>query len=419
MTERLPTPARRGITTRALHCPPARKDPHGALRVPLYDAVAFEFDSADDIRLAFEGKKPAHAYSRLSNPTVEDLENRVRLMTDASAVVAFASGMAAVSNVLLTLGWSGANVVTSRRIFGNTLALFSSTMKAWGLQTRLVDATDPAAVAAAVDGDTCAVFLEAVSNPQLEVTDLAAVARALRGLGAPFVLDSTVVSPHPLHAAGTGVDLEVLSSTKAVSGGATSVGGLVLVHNGFDWGRSPKLGPRSRRFGPHTFTQALRQEVQRNFGACLSPHNAWLQVLGLETLALRVERSSANALAMARFLAGRPEVRAVSYPGLEASPFHAVAARQFGSCCGPLLTCRLAGRSECFAFLDRLRLVRRATNLADNKTLAIHPASTIFAEFPAEERAAMGVPDDLIRISAGIEDPADLLDDLASALEGR
>jgi O-acetylhomoserine (thiol)-lyase len=383
----------------------------------VYDNVAFEFADAHDIQLAFEGRKPAHSYSRISNPTVEEFEQRVRLLADALGVIAVSSGMAAISNVILALAESGTNIVTTRWVFGNTYSLFEHTFKPWGLDVTYVDMADTSALAAAINERTRAVFLEVITNPQLQVVDIAQIARIAHERGVPVILDGTVTTPYLFRSKDYGVDVEVLSSTKYISGGATSVGGLIVDNGIFDWKKNPKLHSAAKKFGPGALLTALRREVYRNTGACLSPHNAFLQTLGLETLSLRIDKSCANTLALARWLQRQhPKVVAVNYPGLESSPYHCLAKRLFPRGAGGILTFDLGSREQCFAFQDALKMVRRATNINDNKTLALHPASTIYCEYSAEEKAAMGVSDSMLRLAVGIEEVEDIIEDLERGL---
>ncbi|MDZ7374352.1 MAG: PLP-dependent transferase [candidate division KSB1 bacterium] len=407
----------KGFTTKALHAQLPKRDPHGSLRIPVYDSVAFEFDSAQDIQLAFEGQKLAHTYSRISNPTVEDFENRVRVLADAYGVLAVSSGMAAISNVILTLAGAGTNIVAGRFLFGNTVSLFNRTLKPWGLTVRYVDVTNPATVEQAIDANTRAVFVEAITNPQLEVPDIEAIAAIARKHSVPLIVDGTLTTPYLFRSKDFGAAVEVISSTKHISGGATSVGGLIIDNGTFDWSLAPALSEAFRRYGPSAFLMRLRREVYRNLGACLSPHNAYLQTLGLETLALRIERSCQNALELAHFLRQHPKVRSVNYPGLPDSPYHAIARKQFRGRYGALLTFELESQEACFRLIDSLRIVRRATNLNDNKTLIIHPFSTIVCEYSPEERRAMGISERMLRLAVGIEDIEDLIDDLSQALQ--
>jgi O-acetylhomoserine (thiol)-lyase len=409
--------SRAGFTTRVLHTRTRLADAHGALRTPVYDTAAFEFDSAEDMQAAFEGRKAAHVYSRSSNPTVEDLELRVTALAGALGTIAVASGMAAITAVVLALAESGANIVTTRALFGNTASLAGSTLAPWGLEVRYADMGDPDAVEALIDGRTALVFLEAIANPQMVVADIPAIVAAADRHRVPVVLDGTGTTPYLLNSASLGVAIEVISSTKFISGGATSVGGLIIDNGVFDWGHVPRLAPWFAESGPLACIKALRRNVYRNTGGCMAPHTAFLQTLGLETLALRIDRSCANALDLARRLQAHPHVTGVGYPGLPDAPTHEIAARLLARGFGGILTFELADRATCFRMVDRLRLVRRATNVNDNKSLLIHPASTIYAEFTTDEKSAMDVPDSELRLSVGIEDVEDLWADLRQAID--
>ena len=407
----------KGFTTRAIHTGLEGPEAHGALRTPVYDTVAYEHGDARSLQLAFEGRKPAHVYSRLTNPTVQDLEQKLRQLTGGMAVLAVSSGMAAISNTVLALAEAGANIVTSRHLFGNTISLFEKTLAPWGLEVRYADMTDPDTVARAMDDNTRLIYLESITNPQLEVADCSLLARLGASRNVPLVVDNTLMTPYLFDTAGAGVAVELLSSTKYISGGATCLGGIIIDNGTFDWRHAPRLAEQAGRIGPMAFIGSLRRAVHRDTGACLAPHNAYLQSLGLETMALRIDKSCANALRLARYLVDHPRVGAVHYPGLPDSPFHDLARRQFGGRFGGILTFDLADRQACFDLMDRLRVIRRATNVNDNKTLILHPHSTIFAEYADREKEAMGIRPTMLRLSVGIEDHDDILTDLEEALK--
>ncbi|MDF1579037.1 MAG: PLP-dependent transferase [Desulfobulbales bacterium] len=401
-----------GFATRAIHGPASLRDPKGSLRTPVYDSAAFEHESAEALRLTFAGNKAAHVYSRISNPTVHDFEQRLGLLSGGIGVLAVSSGMAAISNTILVLAGAGTNIVASRHMFGNTLSLFERTLRPWGLEVKYVSMDDPAALAGAIDPETRAVFIETMSNPQLEVPDCRKISAITRGHGVPLILDNTLLTPYLFNSGDSGVDIEILSSTKYISGGGTSVGGVIIDNGNFDWRQAPRLRERAETLGRMALIAALRQEVYRNVGACLSPHNAYLQSLGLETMSLRIDKSCANALATAEYLENHPLVKRVNYPGLASSPYHELAGSQFGGGYGGVLTFDLESNGQCFAFCDALQLIRRATNINDNKTLIIHPASTLFAEYSDEEKVDLGLRPTMLRLSAGIEDLPDLIGDL-------
>jgi len=403
--------------TKILHAKFLKEDPHGSLHIPVYDNVTFEFKNAEDLELAFQGKKPSHMYSRISNPTVEHFEQRIKAVTGATGVLALSSGMAAISNTILTVAKTGDNIVTSKHLFGNTYSLFELTLKDWGLLTRYADLTQPDEVSCLIDDRTRAIFLETITNPQLEVVDIQALSKIAKARNILLIADTTMTPPYLFFAKEFGVDIEVISSTKWISGGATSIGGLIIDHGTYDWKKSDKLQKDAVKFGPFAFISRLRREVYRNIGACMSPHNAYLQSLGLETLPLRLDVACENTLKIAKFLQISPTVRAVGYPGLKDSPYYETALKQFGSKAGAVLTFDLASKKECFKFINALKLIRRATNLQDNRTLILHPASTIFCEYDDKLKIEMGVRDTLIRLSVGIEDIRDLISDIEQGLE--
>jgi O-acetylhomoserine (thiol)-lyase len=405
-----------GFATNSVHGAQLKGDIHGSLRTPVYDTVAFEFKNADDINQAFAGRKPAHAYSRISNPTVENFEQRIRLISGGSAAIAVSSGMAAISNVILTLAGAGTNIVTSKHLFGNTLSLFERTLKPWGLEVRYVDMSRPAEIQKSIDENTRAVFLESITNPQLEVADFKAISKITAQESVPLIVDGTVTTPYLFRSKDFGVDIEVLSSTKYISGGATSIGGVIIDNGNFDWRKSPRLKDWANKMGPLALLGALRREVFRNVGSCLAPHHAYLHSLGLETLSLRIDKSCSNALELAEFIQGHEKIVSVNYPGLPESEFHEIATKQFGKSYGGILTFNLESREACFALLNNLNLIKRATNVNDNKTLILHPASTIFCEYPDSTLNDIGVGQTLIRLSVGIEDIEDLKNDLEQGL---
>jgi O-acetylhomoserine (thiol)-lyase len=386
--------------TIAINTPYVRPDAYGSLAVPIYNNVAFEFQDAQQMADAFCNRIKAPDYARVENPTVTNLEQRVKALTQAQHVTAFNSGMAAISNALLAVSAQGRNIVTSRHLFGNTLALLTTTLRRWGVEARLRDLTDLQAVAQAIDADTCAVFLEVLTNPQLEVADLQAIAEIAHRKGVPVIADSTAIPFTETQLKALGIDVEVVSSTKYLSGGGTSLGGLVI-----DYGTFPDINQR------------VKYELLFNLGAYMTPQAAYMQTLGLETLDARYQRQAANALLLAETLSEWGRIQRVNYIGLEDNPYHELARRQFGTTAGAMLTIDLRSQEACFRFLNRLQLIHRATNLFDNRTLAIHPASTIFGLFTEEQLRQMDVRQTTIRLSIGLEDAEDLLEDIQQALE--
>ncbi len=404
------------METKILHTPFQKPDAYNALSMPVYHSAAYEFESAEQMELAFTGKSPEYAYSRITNPTVQYFEDRIQHITGALSVTALNSGMAAISNAIITLSKAGSNVVTSRHLFGNTYSFFASTLAAFGIETRFCDMTAHASVETQIDSDTCAVFLEIITNPQMEVADLKALSAICKEKNVPLVADTTIIPFCAFNAKDFGIDIEIVSSTKYISGGATSLGGLIVDYGTYNWMNSPKLLPLAKEVGGLAFTAKLRREIHRNLGAYMTPHVAYMQTLGLETLALRYEKLTQNCKVLATAVAGLPGIVSVNYTGLEGNKFYDLSRRQFGENPGAMFTFDLQSREACFLFLNKLKRIKRATNLFDNKTLAIHPASTIYGNFTAEARKSMRVSDATIRMSVGLENVNDLLLDIQQAL---
>ena len=386
--------------TMCVGTPYPRADAYGALSMPVYHTAAYEFENAAQMADAFCGRSDAPSYSRVTNPTVTYFEKKVKVLTGAADVTAFNNGMAAISTGLMALASAGKNIVTSRHLFGNTYSLIAATLSRFGVKPKFCDTTDLEAVRRAVDDDTCCVFVEIITNPQLEVADLLALSAAAHEHGACLMADTTAIPFTCFDAYSLGVDVEVVSSTKYISGGATCLGGLLI-----DYGRVPGL---SRR---------IRSELLYNLGTYMTPHAAYMQTLGLETLHARYHVQAGNAAMLARRLCAVDGVCEVNYPGLPGNRFHKLAVRQFGETAGAMFTLKLESGEACFRFIDGLKVVRRATNLFDNKSLAIHPASTIFGNFPLRRRAMMDVEENVVRISCGLEDADDLFEDITQAVQ--
>lgn len=386
--------------TIAINTPYVRPDVYGSLAVPVYNNVAFEFQDAAEMADAFCNRIKAPDYARVENPTVTNFEQRVMALTGAAHVTAFNSGMAAISNTLLAVAAQGRNIVSSHHLFGNTLALITNTLQRYGVEPRLRDLTNLQAVEDAIDANTCCVFLEVLTNPQLEVADLQALAEIAHKKNVPLIADSTAIPFTETALKTLGVDIEVVSSTKYVSGGGTSLGGLVI-----DYGTFPEINQR------------LKYELLFNLGAYMTPQAAYMQTLGLETMDARYQRQTANAQQVAEALRTVPAICRVNYIGLKDNPFYALARKQFGPTSGAMLTIDLASKEACFRFLNRLRVVHRATNLFDNRSLAIHPASTIFGLFPEKQLQQMDVRQTTIRLSIGLESAEDVINDIKQAVE--
>ncbi|HKJ42814.1 MAG TPA: aminotransferase class I/II-fold pyridoxal phosphate-dependent enzyme [Sunxiuqinia sp.] len=408
---------KKSFTTRSLHVPFPKNDVHRALDMPIYESVAYEFNSAEDISANFRGELPGHAYSRATNPTVEYFEHKMKALTGAHQALAVASGMAAISNTILALCKSGDNIISGNHLFAHSYALFDQSLRNYGLETRFVDTTDTDAVEALIDENTRAIYFETVTNPQLEIADLAELSAIAKKYNVILIADSTVTPPVIFSARLQGIDIEVMSTTKHISGGATSFGGVILDHGTFDWSKNPNLKPQVEKFGKDTFIARLRKNYYRNTGGAMTAHTAHYQILGLDMLELRFERSYQNCMKLASFLKEHPQVTDVNYPGLVDAANYSLAAKQFEGKPGTILTFDLESEEACFAFMNQLQMIRRATNVNDNKSLIIHPWSTIYSEFSEDDRLEMKVNPTSMRLSVGIEAADDLIDDIEQALK--
>lgn len=384
---------------------------------PIAFSTAYDHGSAEQMAAAFAGESDAHVYSRLQNPTVEALEQRITEACGAAGTLALASGMSAVSLTLLSVLRSGDEVIASSYLFGGTYALFTRTLAELGITTHFVEPRDPAAAEALIGPRTRAVFLEAIANPAMIVPDFAAWRRLCDRHGLALVVDATLLTPVLYDAEALGADVAVFSTSKYLAGAASLVGGLVVDTGRCPWHERPAFGLGDYRQGrPTALLAKLRSTQMLSVGPCLSPMNAFLLLTGLESLPLRLERQCDNAEEAAAYLREHPKVRSVRYPGLQDHPDHALSREQFRGRFGSVLSFELADKAACFRFLNACRLVQRVVNLGDTRSMALHPASTIYGTFWKHQQEQVGVTDGMIRFSLGIEHPTDILADLEQAL---
>ena len=404
-----------GFTTSILHADREGSVEHGALHKPLHLSVAYGYRDARELAAVFQGRAQGYVYGRQGNPTSAALEEKVNRMEDGVATVCFGTGMAAIGAILLALLREDDHVVSSAFLFGNTNSMFN-TLATHGDRVSFVDATDVAAIEAALTPRTRIVFVETIANPRTQIADLKRIGDLCADRGIVYVVDNTMTSPYLFRPRTVKAALVVNALTKYIGGHGNALGGSITDTGGFDWTRYPNIyddykAPKPALWG---ITQ-IRKKGLRDWGGTLAAEQAHHLAVGAETLALRMDRQCANALALAQFLEERTEVHAVYYPGLASHPQHALAAELFSGY-GALLSFELDPALDCFDFLDRLRCVVLSSNLGDNRTLAIPVAHTIFHEMGAERRATMGIADSLIRLSVGIEDCDDLIADFKQAL---
>lgn len=405
----------RGFTTAVLHSDRNATIEHGALHKPLHLSVAYGYGDAADLVAVFQGRQSGYAYGRQGNPTAGALEAKVNAMEGGVSTVCFATGMAAIGAVLLSLLRGGDHIVASAFVFGNTNSLLA-TLADHGTPVTFVDATRAENVERALTPRTRVVFVETIANPRTQVADLARIGDLCAARGIVYVVDNTMTSPWLFRPATVGASLVVNALTKYIGGHGNALGGAVTDTGLFDWTRFPNIADSYRGQKPALWgiTQ-IRKKGLRDFGGTLAAEQAHHLAVGAETLALRLDRQCANAQALAEFLDGHHCVAAVFYPGLAAHPQHGIA-RQLFRAPGALLSFELKSGLDVIAVLNRLRIVVLSSNLGDNRTLAIPVAQTIFWEMGASRRAEMGIADSLVRISVGIEDCDDLIADFSQAL---
>ncbi len=384
---------------------------------PVHATVAYGYEDARELAAVFQGVSPGYTYGRQVNPTVEALQTKISRMENGLQTVCFGTGMAAIGTMLFALLRSGDHFVSSAFLFGNTNSLFNS-FATHGVDVSFVDATSVDAVAEAVNERTRLVFVETIANPRTQVSDLAAIGQLCRDRGLVYVVDNTMTSPYLFQPAAVDASLVVNSLTKYIGGHGNALGGAITEMGRFDWSGFANIYDTYKTGGAEKWAiTQIKKKGLRDFGAALAPEAAHHIAVGAETLALRMERQCANTLAMARYLESHPKVQRVYYPGLPSHPQHQRAVALFRHP-GALFSFELTPDVDIWAFMDRLEVVVKSSNLGDNRTLAIPVAHTIYFEMGPERRASMGIDDSLIRISVGIEETDDLLDDLRRALEG-
>jgi O-acetylhomoserine (thiol)-lyase len=421
---------RPGFETMALHAGQQPDPTTGARAVPIYQSTSFVFRDSEHAARLFALQEAGDIYTRISNPTTAVLEQRVAVLEDGVAGVAFASGQAAISAAVFNLAGAGDHVVSAAALYGGTVTLFGHTFKKLGIDVTFVDGNDPEAFRRAITPRTKLVYAETVANPNLDTLDIRAVAEVAHAAGLPLIVDNTMPTPYLMRPLAHGADIVFHSLTKFLGGHGNSIGGLIVDGGRFDWaasGRFPGLTEPDptyhgvsyvRDFGTAAFATKLRVQLLRDLGGCLSPFNAFLILLGIETLPLRMQRHSENGMAVAEFLSRHPAVAWVRYPGLVSHQTHDVAARYherglYGAMLGFGVK---GGREAGRRFVEAGGLLSHLANIGDAKSLVIHPASTTHSQLTADELVASGVNEDFLRLSIGLESIDDILADMDQAL---
>lgn len=391
----------------------------GATAVPVYQTVSYRFETAQEIADVFDGKAPGYIYTRIANPTTSALELRLSVLEDGIGCIATSSGMAAIASVVMGLVRAGDEIVAAAGIFGGTVSLFENTLGRFGVKTKFVDAGVTEQFERAVNDGTKLIFVETIGNPAMDIPDIPAIAAIAESFNTPLVVDSTLTTPALVKPRDFGADIVVHSTSKFINGHGTAIGGAVVDTGRYNWkeGRFEDIRDLSKRAGKLAFLVHLRNVIYRDLGGCPAPMNSFLMLQGLETLAGRMAKHCENAQKLAQYLESHPQVRWVNYPGLASSRFRDRAVKLFNGRAGGLLTFGLGDKPKAFRLIDSLKLAKNLANLGDAKTLVLHPSSTIFHEFSTDDQTKMGVGEDMIRVSVGIEDFEDIKADIEQAIE--
>lgn len=405
------------FNTALLHGNFSGDDTTGATLTPIYQSSAFGQKSAEQIEKIFHNQAPGFAYSRISNPTVAAFESRITYLEEGIGSVATSSGMAAITATFLNILQSGDEIISTSSVFGGTLDLFRD-LENFGIKVCFIDSITKENLDMTVTKNTKAVFAETIGNPKLDVTDIRKSAELIHSYNLPFILDNTTATACLVRGINLGADIIINSSSKYINGSSNSISGIITDSGNYKWtaDRYPSM-KEYVQFGKFAFIAKLRNDTFRNIGCCLSPMNAYFNAIGLETLSLRMERHCQNALRLAEFFENQNGIRAVNYPLLKSSPYSDTAMSQFKGKGGGIFTIRLYTKERAFDFINHLKYAVNITNIGDTKTLVIHPASTIYSHSTQAEQEKAGVYDDLIRVSVGIEDIEDLLEDFGEALK--
>jgi len=417
-----------GIGTLALHAG-HEVDATGSRAVPIYQTTSYVFNDTDHAARLFALEESGNIYTRIMNPTTDVLEKRLALLEGGIAALAVSSGMSAITLAIINIASQGDHIVSSSQLYGGTSTLFAHTLKKFGIEVAFVDPTNPENFKAAIKENTKAVFIETIGNPLVIVPDIEAIASVAHSSGIPLIIDGTFATPYLCRPIEYGADIIVHSCTKYIGGHGNSIGGIIIDSGKFDWAQNDKFPGLTKpdpsyhgliyteACGDAAYISKARVTLLRDIGTCLSPFNAFLLLQGVETLHLRMERHSENALTIAKYLENHSEVSWVSYPGLKSSDNYELAKKYLPKGCSGMIGFGIKGGKDAgIKFINSLKLISHLANVGDAKTLAIHPASTTHQQLTDEEQIACGVTPDFIRLSVGIENVEDIIADLEQAI---
>lgn len=389
----------------------------GSTVTPIYQSSAFCHSSAEELEKIFHNQAPGFSYTRISNPTIDAFEKRMTALEGGIASVACASGMAALFNAFCNILQAGDEIVSSASLYGGSIDLFRD-LEAFGITTRYVENNNWEQFEAATNEHTRLYFAETIGNPRLDVTDIRTLSEIAHKHGVPLIIDNTVATAYLVKPLEQGADIVMNSTSKYINGNSDAISGVITDSGKFKWDTDKYPGMKEfKKFGPYAYTAKLRNGLFRNTGACLAPQNAFLNIIGIETLGLRMERICYNAIKLAEFFQNEYSDITVNYPGLESSKWHDIAVSQLKNGFGGIITIRTGSKERAFKIMNALKLPLIISNIGDTKTLVIHPESTLNVHSTEEEKVTAGVFDDLIRVSVGIEDIKDLIEDFRQAIE--
>lgn len=403
------------FNTALLHTVTLGDEATGATLTPVYQSSAFYQTSAEQHEKLFHNKATGYSYTRINNPTIAAFEDRMTALENGIASVACSSGMAAITNALLNIVGAGNEILASTSLYGGSIDVFHD-FEAFGIQTRFVDISDEDAVRAAINEKTRVIFAETIGNPKLDVVDIRSLSKLAHSHGLPLIMDNTVATAYLVKPIDLGADIVVNSTSKYINGSSNSISGVITDSGKFKWDKEKYPGMAEfAKFGKFAFTAKLRNGLFRNTGACMAPQTAYYNMLGMETLGLRMERACSSALALAEHLSQKEGIT-VNYPGLKDSRWHGIAEEILENGYGAILTIRVGSKERAFSVINALKIPKIVSNIGDTKSLVIHPESTLNAHSTEQEKVDAGVYNDLIRISIGIEDVEDLIEDFDQAL---
>lgn len=417
-----------GFSTLAIHEGWEPDPTTGAVALPIYQTSSFAFKSTQHAADLFALKEEGYIYTRMMNPTVDVFEKRIAALEGGVGALAVSSGQAAITLAVTNIAGVGDEIVSSTNLYGGTYNLFATTLKKFGINFKFVDPSNPENFKSQITDNTKALYVETIGNPKIDVADIEKIAEIAHTAGIPLIVDNTFATPYLARPIEFGADIVVHSATKFIGGHGTSIGGVIVDSGKFNWdnGKFPELTEPDPSYhgiryvkdvGEAAYLVKARVQLLRDLGTALSPFNAFLFAQGLETLSLRMERHSQNALKVAEFLASHPYVSWVNYPGLKSSPYYALAQKYLPRGQGGVLTFGIKGGLKAgIKFIESLKLFTHLANIGDAKSLVIHPASTTHQQLSKEEQLASGVTEDMIRLSVGLEDIEDILEDLDNAL---